>query len=509
MSPSHPLLEMHAISKRFAGVRALHQVSLLAAPGEVVAIVGENGAGKSTLLKILGGILRSDEGEILVDQQPRRLGSVREAEDLGIRLIHQELNLAGDLSIAENIFLGRFPYRGPRWLPLTDTRAMQRQAAAILDKVGLRVPPETPVRRLSVAQRQLVEVGKVLSSEVRLLVFDEPTSSLSLDEANGLLSLIEQLRGRGVAILYVTHRLQEVMRVADRVVVLRDGEHVGTLAAGEISEQTMVSLMIGRDLKQLFQKTEHTIECGRPALSVANLCYPGGSEAVSFCIHSGEIVGFAGLVGAGRSELARALFGIEPTLAGCAEVHGRKVRGGSPVEAIAAGLALVPEDRKQCGLLLQLAIDFNIALSALPRLTRTGWYHRRTAATLASQYQAKLDIRTNDLRCRAAVLSGGNQQKTVLAKWLAVEPRVLILDEPTRGVDVGAKSAIYHLIVDLAARGMAVMLISSEMEEIIGVSDRVIVMHKGKIVGELSSGQITESAIMELAVGGLSSASRP
>lgn len=502
MPISPPILELRGISKRFVGELALDQVDLAVAPGEVVAIIGENGAGKSTLLKILGGVHLPDGGQIWVDGRLQHLRSVRDADRLGIRLIHQELNLAEDLSIAENVFLGRQPYRGPSWLPLTDSRTMHGQTAVLLERVGLKLRPQTPLRRLSVAQRQLVEIAKALSTEGRIIVFDEPTSSLSLEEANRLLALIEQLRDLGVSILYVTHRLHEVKRLADRVVVLRDGKHVGTLTAGDICPERMVSLMIGRNLQQLYHKSSHTIADRPAALDVRNLHYPGAAAPADFSIQRGEIVGFAGLVGAGRTELAKALFGIEPARSGSISIVGREVRINSPVDARRAGIALVPEERRTCGILLRMAIDFNETLVALPQLSRIGRYNRRAAAALARDFQDKLGIVTPDLRHPAATLSGGNQQKVVLAKWLAVEPRVLILDEPTRGVDVGAKSDIYQLIFQLAAQGMGVMLISSEMEEIVGVCDRVIVMHEGRIAGELDASEISESSIMKLAVGG-------
>jgi ribose transport system ATP-binding protein len=501
MSNARPILELRAISKRFAGIRALERIDFSIEPGEIVAIIGENGAGKSTLLKILGGILLPDEGEIWADGVQHPLRTVRDADALGIRLIHQELNLADDLSIAENVFLGRQPHRGPRWFPIINSSEMHGKTTAILRQVGLNLPPRTPLRRLSVAQRQLVEIAKALSTSARLIVFDEPTSSLSLEEANRLMSLIEKLRDGGAAIIYVTHRLQESIRLADRVVVLRDGHHVGILTGPDINRQSMVSLMIGRNLQQLYHKTDHTIVGGPTALEVTDLWCRGAAAPASFSIRAGEILGFAGLVGAGRTEIAKALFGIEPALSGSIQIDGREVRIRNPVEALAAGIALVPEDRKTCGLLLRMPIGFNQSLAALPRLGRFGLYNRRAAEALAEEFQRKLGIVAPNLRHIASTLSGGNQQKVVLAKWLAIEPRVLVLDEPTRGVDVGAKSDIYQLIFNLAARGMAVMLISSEMEEVIGVSDRVVVMHEGRIAGELSGDRISESSIMELAVG--------
>jgi len=495
------LLELRTISKSFPGVRALREVSLSLRGGEVLGLVGENGAGKSTLLKILGGLLEPDAGEVWIDQQKRRLASARDAAALGIQLIHQELCLAEDLSVAENIFLGQQPRRGPRWFPVTDRRTMHREAARLLKTVGLDVPPQVNLRPLSIAQRQLVEIAKALSANARVLVLDEPTSSLSQSETARLLTLLENLRASGTAILYVTHRLNEVVRLANRVAVLRDGQHVGTLTGADITPQRMITLMVGRDIQQFYHKREHSISGGPPALEVRGLRYHGGAQPASFAIRRGEILGVAGLVGSGRTELARALFGIERIHGGEIRVDGREVRIRSPIDALSAGLALVPEDRKTCGLLLSMAVSFNVALAALPRLGRCGWYHRAAEMDLAQRYRRDLCIRAASLRHQAAQLSGGNQQKVVLAKWLAMHPKVLVLDEPTRGVDIGAKSEIYRLIFELASRGMAVMMISSEMEEIIGVADRVVVMHEGRIAGELCGSQITESSIMELAVG--------
>jgi ribose transport system ATP-binding protein len=501
MVATSSLLELRSISKFFPGVRALADVSLSLSRGEILAIVGENGAGKSTLLKILGGILQPDQGEIMVDGAPRQLRSVRDADRLGIRLIHQELNLAGDLSVAENVFLGRQPSRGPRWLPLTNPRTMQQECRKLLNIVGLKISPRTRLSRLSIGQRQLVEIAKALSADARILVFDEPTSSLSLEETNRLLALVERLRDQGVAIIYVTHRLGEVVRLADRAAVLRDGKHVGTLSRDELNHDRIVQLMVGRDVQQFYQRAPHTVREGQPALDVRELCVSAASDPLSFSIRPGEIVGFAGLVGAGRTELACSLFGIERSFGGEVFVEGRQVRIRSPIDALEAGIALVPEDRKTCGLLLQMPVGFNVALAALPRLGPAGWYNRRAEWRLACHYRDQLAIRSADPRRLVNLLSGGNQQKVVLAKWLAMSPKVLILDEPTRGVDVGAKSEIYRLVCELAAGGMAVMMISSEMEEIVGVSDRVIVMREGRIAGELAGKAIDESNVLTLALG--------
>jgi ribose transport system ATP-binding protein len=495
------LLSLKSIDKTFPGIQALREVSVDVDGGEIVAIVGENGAGKSTLLKVLGGIYPPDAGQIVVDGEQQVLRDVRQAMQLGIRLIHQELNLAENLCIAENVFLGRQPFFGPRWLPFSDHRVMHSKSAKLLQDVGLRLSTHTRVRALSIAQKQLVEIAKALSVTARILIFDEPTSSLSLVETNRLLVLIEKLRDQGVAILYVTHRLGEVTRLADRVVVLRDGQHVGTLSGDEIKQPKMISLMVGRDIQQFYHKKGHVVEDAPPALEVSKLNYPAAAEPVSFEIQPGEIVGFAGLVGAGRTELSRVLFGIDVPTSGDIRVAGKKSAIGSPVTAIRMGLALVPEDRKLQGLVLPMSVRPNVSMAILPRISPGGWLNRAVERKLAREEATAVGVRATGLEQRVGELSGGNQQKLVLAKWLVMQPRVLILDEPTRGVDVGAKSEIYRLIVELAAKGVAIMMISSEMEEIVGLSDRVMVMCEGRVAGELSNQHISEEAIMTLALG--------
>ncbi|MCH2118517.1 MAG: sugar ABC transporter ATP-binding protein [Pirellulales bacterium] len=500
-----PLLSLKSIGKTFPGVRALEDVTVEVDAGEIVAVVGENGAGKSTLLRVLGGIHMPDEGEILIDGEHQVIQNVRQSMQHGIRLIHQELNLCDNLSIAENIFLGRQPFRGPRWFPVTNGRQMHQQSAKLLRAVGLGVSTHALVHMLSVGQQQLVEIAKALSDSARILVFDEPTSSLSLVEANRLLELIEQLRNQGTAILYVTHRLGEVTRLADRVVVLRDGRHVGTLRGEEIQRPKMISLMVGRDVQQFSGKRDHCLEQAVPALQVHALEYPAAASPLSFHIQPGEIVGFAGLVGAGRTELSRVLFGIDRYTSGEICMAGKKVVIRNVVDAIRLGLALVPEDRKLHGLVLPMSVQRNISMAALPKFSRWGWLSRQAERDLALDEIRALSVRTSGVNQRVSQLSGGNQQKVVLSKWLAMGPTILILDEPTRGVDVGAKSEIYRLIFDFAAQGVAVMMISSEMEEIVGIADRVVVMQEGRISGELSRDEVSEEKIMALALGEVSS----
>jgi ribose transport system ATP-binding protein len=493
-------LELRAVSKRFPGVRALDRVSLTLKTAEILALVGENGAGKSTLLKILGGIIQPNEGEILVDGAPRPLRGVRDALSLGIALIHQELNLAPSLSVAENLFLGRYPNRGPRWLQLTDRMRLNELAREELGRIGLDVSPHERVGRLSLAQRQLIEIARALTTNARILVLDEPTSSLSLQEADRLFAILEELRRRGVSVVYVSHRLHEVERLADRAVVLRDGRRIIELARSEISSQRMATHMVGRHL-QPAEKREPGKVNEQARLTVSDLRLTRSSPEISFAVKAGEIVGLAGIVGAGRTELARALFGIATPAAGEIKIDETPVVVATPRQAVDAGLALVPEDRKSLGVMLETSVRSNVSLAVLDRLARYGWYNRRAEAALAERSRHALQIRCPHLGVKTASLSGGNQQKVVLAKWLAARPKVLILDEPTRGVDIAAKQEIYRIVQQLAAEGTAILLISSEMEEVIALADRVLVMHQGRLVGELVGGDISEDKIMRLAVG--------
>ena len=469
--------------------------------GEVLALVGENGAGKSTLLKAIGGIHELDEGEILVDGRLVRFPGVREARKFGISLIHQEPSLAGSLSIAENIFLGQQPYRGPRWFRITDRRRIAARAAELLRRIGLAASPWARVEELSVGQRQLVEIARALASDAGIIAFDEPTSSLSLNETNRLLQVIRQLCGNGAAVLYVSHRLAEVEHVADRVVVLRDGSVVGELERDEINHNRMASLMIGREIRaNAYRPARQGFE-ESDALRVSQLRYKAVAVPINFHVARGEIVGFAGLVGAGRTKLARALFGIDPVFGGCVAVNGRMVQIRKPRDAIDAGLFLVPEDRKTQGLLLQDSVAANITLVALPGQERLLLSHRAAERLLAQCQIERLAIRATGIEQPAYRLSGGNQQKVVLARWLALKPHLLILDEPTRGVDVGAKAEIYSVIAELADAGVGIMMISSDMEEVIALCDRVVVMRHGEIRGQLQRSAINEQNIIALALG--------
>jgi ribose transport system ATP-binding protein len=503
-----PLLELRSISKQFPGVRALDAVDLAIAAGEIVGLVGENGAGKSTLIKIIGGIYRPNDGQLLLDGSPVTFPSVRDSLEAGIRLIHQELHLAESLSIAENLFLGRQPYRFSHWLPVTHRRQMAAKAEELLHRVGLAQSPWCRVADLSIGQQQLVEIAKALAGAARLLVFDEPTSSLSTTDADRLIELIRSLRRAGTTILYISHRLAEVKALADRVVVLRDGRRVGELIGKAIEHDRMVSLMVGRDLRQYFRQKAHHVRTGE-ALRVTDLRLTAAEQPINFHINRGEIVGLAGLVGAGRTELARALFGVDAIASGRIEVapenglENRRDRTWprNPGHAIARGLFLVPEERKTQGLLLNDSVGDNITLAALPRLARLLLRNRRAERRLVRQQIPALSIRATSPDQRVLTLSGGNQQKVVLARWLALEPQVLILDEPTRGIDVGSKSEIYGLLFDLAERGVGILVISSEMEELLGVCDRILVMRAHAIQGELTGSAMTEENILRLAIG--------
>ncbi|MFK7767509.1 MAG: sugar ABC transporter ATP-binding protein [Mariniblastus sp.] len=491
-----PLLEVSNLSKSFPGVRALHNVSLSIKKGEVLSVIGENGAGKSTLMKILAGVQPADKGEIEVDGKKVTFENTRAAMDHGIVLIHQELNLCDNLNVAQNIFLGREPLGSGGFIK---TREINERSVEFLKRVGLNVSPKMIVSRLTIGKQQMVEIAKALSVQARVLIMDEPTSSLSSKESESLFKLIEDLRDQGVSIVYISHRLAEVKRLSDRVVVLRDGEFVGELNGDEITHDNMVSKMVGRDISQFYQRTQHNI--GEVVLDVKDVATPHWPKhKVSLQVRAGEIVGLAGLVGSGRTELLQSLFGIDQPRSGEIVIAGQTVDVKSPRVAIEHGLALVPEDRKQHGLLTDLSVQNNIGLAGLKRYAKKfGFANFKKQRVDSKEMIDKLSVKTPSDRQSAKFLSGGNQQKVVLGKWLAMSPKILFLDEPTRGIDVGAKQEIYQLMEKLASESMAILMVSSEMEEIIGIADRVYVMHEGKITGELSREQLSEESIMQLA----------
>jgi ribose transport system ATP-binding protein len=493
-----PLLELRGVTKRFPGVLALSEVSLSIYPGEIVALIGENGAGKSTLLKTLGGVHQPDEGAIYIDGKPVTIRSVNDAMRHGIGFIHQELNVLDNVDVAGNIYLGREPVQGGP-LRLIDRRKIHADAEKYMKRLGVHVSTQTLVGDLPIAYQQMVEIAKALSMDTRILLMDEPTSSLTLSETETLLKITQDLRAEGVSIIYISHRLSEVKQIADRVVALRDGKNAGGLKREEITHDHMVKLMVGRDL--LYRHPAVCNACD-PCIEVRNLRtqrYP--KQSVSFTLRQGEIVGFAGLVGAGRSEVAQAIFGVDRPVGGEIVMNGKPLPLGAPRVAIRKGIYLVPEDRRRTGLVTPMTIRENITLPALGRYATGGLLRFRHEVTESERLSKELRVKCSSVEQRVATLSGGNQQKVVLAKWMALVPKLLIFDEPTRGIDVGAKAEIYDLMRKLAENGVAVMMISSDMEEVLGESQRVIVMHEGSIAGHLERAECSEEAIMKLAVG--------
>ena len=496
---TNKFIEITDISKTYPGVVALQAVSLDVVSGEVVGLVGENGAGKSTLMKILGGVVAPTSGSVTVDGVLHDRLTVKSSMAAGIAFVHQELNLFDNLTVAANIFIGREPRRpASRWL--IAERRMNEMATPLLEQLGAEFTADTPLARLSLAERQLVEIAKALSLNARLIIMDEPTSSLTVSETERLLNTIRLLRTRGVSIIFISHRLAEVEAIADRVVVLRDGSQVTELQAGDIRPHDMIRHMIGRDLKTPYRPPGG--KPGEPILEVKALRtahWP--TQEVDLTIRRGEIVGLAGLVGSGRTELALTLFGLDRPLSGAIAIDGRPVAIPSPRHAIRHGIYLVPEDRKRSGLVVEFPVVDNITLANLSGFSRLGLPDRQAEHTVAEGQKSSLQIRTPSVDVEVRSLSGGNQQKVVLAKWLSMAPRVLIFDEPTRGIDVGAKSEIYQLMRNLSDEGVGILMISSDMEEVIGVSDRVVVMHEGRIAGELARDAVSERAIMAHAVG--------
>ena len=493
-----PILEIHGITKRFPGVLALDEVNLTLQRGEVLAVIGENGAGKSTLMKILAGVETPGQGQVLLDGRPAEFQSVEQALQAGIALIHQELNLADNLDVAANIFLGREPSRFG-WMR---RRVMEENARQVLRTIGLDVSPGRIVGTLPIGQQQLVEIAKALSINARVLIMDEPTSSLSQQETENLFRVITQLRDQGVSIVYISHRLGEVRELSSRVVVLRDGRNAGELSGDQIKHETMVKLMVGRDISQFYDRTPH--EAGKTIFAADALVTPAfPREEVNLSIRAGEIVGLAGLIGAGRTELLQTIFGVNQPLGGRMRLNGSLVDFPSPEAAIRAGIALVPEDRKQQGLILEMSVRENVSLAGLQRHRLAGGFvNRAQERSVTAEMVQKLAVKTPHAEQVVQYLSGGNQQKVVLGKWLSLSPALLLLDEPTRGIDVGAKQEIYGLMHQLAADGVAILFASSEMEEILGMSDRTLVMHEGRITGELTREELSEEAVMRLATGG-------
>lgn len=521
-----PVLEMEGITKTFNGFTALHGVNLTIYPGEVHALMGENGAGKSTLMKILAGAYIADAGEIRIDGQPVRMTSPGQARDLGIAIIYQELNIAPNLTVAENIFMGSELKKGGTFL---DEAEMRRQATEVLENLDASFDAGTLVSTLSIAEQQQVEIARALKHKSRILVMDEPTAALSDRETEKLFEVVRRLRSEGIAIIYISHRMEEIYALADRVSVIRDGGYIGSLEKREISAERLVEMMVGRSLQDLYEH-KRQITPGPVVLEVTNLSDGRKVKPTTFQLHAGEIVGLAGLVGAGRTELARLIFGADKKTSGEIKLEGRSlniseptnaIQSGiayvpedikekrplnisSPEDAIEAGIAYVPEDRKNLGLFLEMSSGENITLNVLDREAKAGIINSKSLLKIVADAINDLSIRLANPGIRALDLSGGNQQKLLLARWLAIHPKVLLLDEPTRGVDIGAKSEIYRIISDLAAKGVAILMISSELPEIVGMSDRVLIMRAGSLVGEVggSTGEkITQENIMAYATG--------
>ncbi len=488
-----PRLEVRAVSKDFPGVRALDGVSMTVRPGEVHALLGENGAGKSTLGKILAGVYRCDSGTMLLDGVPLAPIDEIEAARAGIGIVHQEGSLVGQLSIAENVFAGHMP---AGFLGRLDRRAMAARAARLLDELGLPLDPRLPVASLSAAQAQVVEIAKALSRELRLLILDEPTAALTLTETDRLFAVVRRLAASGVSVVYVSHRLAEIFQISQRVTVLKDGRLSGTVETAATHEDELIRLMVGRDVH--IGRAAATCGPGELVLEVAAVAAPAVARA-SMSVRAGEIVCLAGLIGSGRTELCETIFGARPLLAGAMRLHGRPFRPHGPWDAMAAGVGMVPEDRKRSGLFLEMDVGANVTAAVLGQVTSGGVVRPARVEALAARYVRDLRIATPSLRQSLGNLSGGNQQKVLLAKWLAMGPRLLIVDEPTRGVDVGARADIYRILRDLAARGMALLVVSSDLPEVLALADRIVVMADGRTVGELPGGDADEAAVLRLA----------
>ncbi len=496
---SPPLaLEMRNIVKTYPGVKALEGVSLQVAPGEIHALLGENGAGKSTLMKILAGAQPKDSGDILIDGQTVLIDSPQKAMDLGVSIIYQEFNLVPYLNVAENIYLGREPRAA---IPgFVDFNTMYKDAQQIIDKLGVKIDVKTPVNRLSVAQQQMVEIGKATSRKSKIIVMDEPSATLTDHELVALFALMRQLKSEGVAIVYISHRMEEIFEVCDRVTIMRDGKWIATENIGSLTREGIIKLMVGRELTQMIPKVAADI--GDVALEVKNISRKGALKNVSISVKKGEVLGIAGLVGAGRTELARVIFGADPFDSGEILLFGKPVKIKSPQDAIKLGIGLVTEDRKQQGLVLGMAVRENISLANLDALSKFNFIMSAKEKEVSNKFVGELRVKTPTIEQTVQNLSGGNQQKVVLAKWLFTDSKVLIFDEPTRGIDVGAKTEIYQLMNELAKTGAAIIMISSELPEVLGMSDRIMVMHEGRITGELSRAEATQEKIMHLATGG-------
>jgi rhamnose transport system ATP-binding protein len=499
---SEYILELKNISKSFSGVEVLHEVSFSLRAGEVHALLGENGAGKSTLVKLMTGVYQPDGGAIYLNGEQVRLGDARESRQAGIAAIYQELSLFPDLDVAENIFVGRQPTTAGGKI---DWHGLYSEAQKLLTSLGLHLDLKQKARSLSIAQQQMVEIARAISVNARILIMDEPTSSLTLNEVNDLFRLVRRLRDEGTAIIFISHRLEELFELADRVTILRDGSYIDTCQLKDITRDELIRMMVGRTITELFPKQD--VEPGQVILKVENLTCEGLFENVSFELRRGEILGMSGLIGAGRTEVARSIFGVEPPTSGKIQVDGREVSINSSRQAIDLGLAYVPEDRQLHGLVPAMNIVHNISLPLIKNFSSWGRLNDRAERSEAFAMASQMEVRAHTIWQMARELSGGNQQKVVLAKWLSTKPRILILDEPTRGIDVGTKAAVHALMSQLASEGMAILMISSELPEVLGMSDRVLVMREGRVTAQLTRAEATQEKILHFATQSIESGS--
>lgn len=491
-----PILEMRAISKTFPGVKALNDVNIALFPGEVTALIGENGAGKSTLVKILTGIYQSDEGEIHIDGRPVTFGNAQAAIDHGVTAIHQETVLFDELSVAENIFIGHAPKTS---LGLVNWKGVNARALALLHSLESNIDPRTRLKDLSIAQRHLVAIARALSVDARIVIMDEPTAALSRKEVDDLFQIVKRLKAQGKAILFISHKFDEVYEIADNYAVFRDGKAVGSGALADISQNDIVRLMVGRSIEHAFPKVD--IALGETVLKVENYSHPTEFRDISFELRKGEILGIYGLVGAGRSEICQSLFGVTRPSGGRLELDGKEIQIRSPGDAIHAGIVYVPEERGRHGAVLQLPIYQNISLPSLARTSRSGFLRAAEELALARTYAERFDLRAAALSVPVGTLSGGNQQKVVIGKWLATQPKILILDEPTKGIDIGSKAAVHAFISELAGEGLSIIMVSSELPEILGMSDRVLVMREGLSAGLFERAGMSAETLVRAATG--------
>jgi ribose transport system ATP-binding protein len=494
------LLEMKEISKEFPGVKALDHVSIQVNQSEILALLGENGAGKSTLMKVLAGVHQPSNGQIYINGKPVKIEGPKHSQNLGVSIIYQEFNLIPHMSVAENIFIGREPRKAKG---IIDRKKIKLETREWLDRVGLtRVSPETLIADLSVAQQQLVEIAKALSFHSKIIIMDEPTAALNDEETNKLLAIMKELKQQGMGVIFITHRLEEVQAVADSIAVLRDGKYIGSALVKDVTKDDMVTMMVGRELTDLFPEKNQPTDL--VCLEVKDVSVPGALEGINFTVKKGEILGIAGLMGSGRTELSKAIFGMYNNMTGTVKVDSKIVKG--PKGAIDAGIALVTDDRKQEGLVLGLSVYENLLLPSYRKISLFGILQRRKKDAIVNRWIQDLKIKVHDAKVEVRTLSGGNQQKVVLGKWLQMSPKLLILNEPTRGIDVGAKAEIYQIMKRLTGEGISIIMISSEMPELLGLSNRILVMNEGRITAELSQNEATQEKIFYYASGGVMNA---